>query len=64
MSSEGDGLTEAVHRREGGRVFHQDLLSPERWGQRVRRGCQGGLLQSWRSGVETGGMALEELRER
>ena len=57
-------MTEAVHRREGGMVFHQDLLSPERWGQRVRRGSQGGLLQSWRSGVETGGMELEEFRER
>lgn len=64
MSSEGAGLTEAVHRREGGMVFHQDLLSPKRWGQRVRRCSQGGLLQSWRSGVETGGMELEEFRER
>lgn len=64
MSSEGAGSTEAVHGREEGRVFHQDLLSPEGWGQRVKRGCRGGLAQSWRSRVGTGETDLEELRER
>lgn len=34
----GEEGSEWVHRREEGRVFHEDLLSPLGMGQRVRRG--------------------------
>ena len=56
------GGTHGIHRREGRRVFHQDLLNPLVIGQRERK-C---LIRDSATelGNKAGGLDLEDRRDR